>query len=106
VKAFSFIFSTQGWESPVELNDDEDEILAMNELRDVGKRDWLGPHEGRMKSPRTGTRKYRSHSRSTSPMVLSRLFTVEQTGAAFWAHRGARRFRGAGGCGPRLIAGG
>jgi len=45
VKAFSFIFSTQGWESPVELNDDEDEILAMNELRDVGKRDWLGPHE-------------------------------------------------------------
>lgn len=38
-------------------------------------------------------------------MVLSRLFTVEQTGAAFWPHRGARRFWGAGGCGPRLIAG-
>jgi hypothetical protein len=45
VKAFSVVFSTQGWEFPVELNDDEDEILAMNELRGVGKRGWLGLRE-------------------------------------------------------------
>lgn len=45
VKAFSVIFSTQGWEFPVELNDAEDEILAMNELRGVGKRGWLGLRE-------------------------------------------------------------
>jgi hypothetical protein len=45
VKAFSVIFSTQGWEFPAELNDAEDEILAMNELRGVGKRSWLGLRE-------------------------------------------------------------
>jgi hypothetical protein len=45
VKAFSVIFSTQGWEFPVELNEEEDEILAMNELRGVGKRGWLGLRE-------------------------------------------------------------
>ncbi|BDZ51452.1 hypothetical protein GCM10025867_36930 [Frondihabitans sucicola] len=45
VKAFSVIFSTQGWEFPVELNDAEDEILAMNELRGVGKPGWLGLRE-------------------------------------------------------------
>ncbi|WP_210507655.1 hypothetical protein [Naasia sp. SYSU D00057] len=45
VKAFSVIFSTQGWEFPVELDDDESEILAMNELRGVGKRGWLGLRE-------------------------------------------------------------
>ena len=45
VKAFSVIFSTQGWEFPVELNEDESEILAMNELRGVGKRGWLGLRE-------------------------------------------------------------
>jgi hypothetical protein len=45
VKAFSVIFSTQGWEFPVELTEDEDEILAMNELRGVGKRGWLGLRE-------------------------------------------------------------
>jgi hypothetical protein len=45
VKAFSVVFSTQGWEFPVELNEAEDEILAMNELRGVGKRGWLGLRE-------------------------------------------------------------
>ncbi|MFP7834544.1 hypothetical protein [Marisediminicola sp. LYQ134] len=45
VKAFGVIFSTQGWEFPVELSDDESEILAMNELRGVGKRGWLGLRE-------------------------------------------------------------
>ena len=45
VKAFSVIFSTQGWEFPVELSEDESEILAMNELRGVGKRGWLGLRE-------------------------------------------------------------
>ena len=45
VKAFSVIFSTQGWEFAAELNEAEDEILAMNELRGVGKRVWLGLRE-------------------------------------------------------------
>lgn len=45
IKAFSVIFATQGWEFPAELNEAEDEILAMNELRGVGKRAWLGLRE-------------------------------------------------------------
>jgi hypothetical protein len=45
VKGFSVIFSTQGWECPAELNEAEDEIRAMNELRGVGKRTWLGLRE-------------------------------------------------------------
>jgi hypothetical protein len=45
VKAFSVVFSTQGWEFPVELDEEEKEILAMNELRGVGTRGWLGLRE-------------------------------------------------------------
>ena len=45
VKAFSVIFSTQGWEFPAEFSEDEDEILALNELRGVGRRGWLGLRE-------------------------------------------------------------
>ena len=36
------VFEAQGWEFPVELNDEETEILALNELRDMGHRGWLG----------------------------------------------------------------
>jgi hypothetical protein len=45
IKAFSVIFCLQGWEFPAELSEDEDQVLAMNELRGVGKRDWLGLRE-------------------------------------------------------------
>jgi hypothetical protein len=45
VKAFSVIFSTQGWEFPAEFSEDESEVLAMNELRGAGKRGWLGLRE-------------------------------------------------------------
>jgi hypothetical protein len=45
IKVFGIVFEVQGWEFPVELNDDETEILAMNELRGVGKRGWLGLRE-------------------------------------------------------------
>ena len=45
IKVFGIVFEAQGWEFPVELNDDEDEILALNELRGVGHRDWLGLRE-------------------------------------------------------------
>jgi hypothetical protein len=45
IKVFGIVFEVQGWEFPVELNEDEDEILAMNELRGVGKRGWLGLRE-------------------------------------------------------------
>lgn len=45
IKAYSVIFCTQGWEFPAELSEDEDEILALNELRGVGKRTWLGLRE-------------------------------------------------------------
>ncbi len=33
---FGIVFEAQGWEFPVELNEDEDEVLALNELRGVG----------------------------------------------------------------------
>lgn len=45
IKVFGIIFEAGGWEFPVELNEEEDQILAMNELRGVGKRDWLGLRE-------------------------------------------------------------
>ncbi len=45
IKVFGIVFEVQGWEFSVELNEDEDEILALNELRGIGKRGWLGLRE-------------------------------------------------------------
>lgn len=45
IKVFGIVFEVQGWEFPVELNEDEDRILALNELRGVGTRGWLGLRE-------------------------------------------------------------
>ena len=45
IKVMGIVFEAQGWEFPVELNDDETEVLALNELRGVGHRDWLGLRE-------------------------------------------------------------
>lgn len=42
ITVFGIVFEAQGWEFPVELNDDESSILALNELRGVGHRDWIG----------------------------------------------------------------
>jgi hypothetical protein len=45
IKVFGIVFEVQGWEFPVELNEDESEILSLNELRGVGKRGWIGLRE-------------------------------------------------------------
>ncbi|MEV0717958.1 hypothetical protein [Asanoa sp. NPDC050611] len=45
IKVFGIVFEAQGWEFPVELSEAEDEVLAVNELRGVGKRGWLGLRE-------------------------------------------------------------
>jgi hypothetical protein len=45
IKVFGIVFEVQGWEFPVELNDAEDRILALNELQGEGHRDWLGLRE-------------------------------------------------------------
>jgi hypothetical protein len=45
IKVFGIVFEVQGWELPVELNADEDRILALNEVRGDGARDWLGLRE-------------------------------------------------------------
>jgi hypothetical protein len=45
IKVFGIVFEVQGWEFPVELNEEEDRILALNELRGAGKRGWLGLRE-------------------------------------------------------------
>ena len=45
IKVFGIVFEVQGWEFPVELSDDEDAVLAMNELRGAGRRGWLGLRE-------------------------------------------------------------
>ncbi len=45
IKVFGIVFEAQGWEFPVELNDDESSVLALNELRGVGHRDWFGLRE-------------------------------------------------------------
>jgi hypothetical protein len=45
IKVFGIVFEAQGWEFPVELDDDESTVLALNELRGVGRKDWLGLRE-------------------------------------------------------------
>jgi hypothetical protein len=45
IKVFGIVFEVQGWEFPVELNEDESRVVAMNELRGVGKPGWLGLRE-------------------------------------------------------------
>lgn len=45
IKVFGCVFEVQGWEFPVELDEDETKVLSMNELRGVGKRGWLGLRE-------------------------------------------------------------
>jgi hypothetical protein len=45
IQVMGIVFEAQGWEFPVELSDDEDEVLALNELRGVGHRDWMGLRE-------------------------------------------------------------
>jgi hypothetical protein len=45
IAVFGIVFEAQGWEFPVELNDAEDTILSLNELRGVGHRDWIGLRE-------------------------------------------------------------
>jgi len=45
IKVFGCVFEVQGWEFPVELNDDETEVLSMNELRGAGKKAFLGLRE-------------------------------------------------------------
>jgi len=45
IKVFGIVFEAQGWEFPVELNEAEDTVLALNELRGTGHRDWMGLRE-------------------------------------------------------------
>jgi hypothetical protein len=45
IKVFGCVFEVQGWEFPVELNEDESKVLSMNELKGVGKKGWLGLRE-------------------------------------------------------------
>ncbi len=45
IKVFGIVFEAQGWEFPVELNEDESEVLALNELRGAGARGWMGLRE-------------------------------------------------------------
>jgi hypothetical protein len=45
IKVFGIVFEAQGWEFPVELDDDESRVLALNELRGAGRRGWLGLRE-------------------------------------------------------------
>lgn len=45
IAVFGVVFEAQGWEFPVELDEDESHVLALNELRGAGRRDWLGLRE-------------------------------------------------------------
>jgi hypothetical protein len=45
IKVFGIVFEAQGWEFPVELDQDESTVLALNELRGAGQRGWLGLRE-------------------------------------------------------------
>jgi hypothetical protein len=45
IKVFGVVFEAQGWEFPVELDEEESEVLALNELRGAGRRGWMGLRE-------------------------------------------------------------
>jgi hypothetical protein len=45
IRVFGIVFEAQGWEFPVELTDDEDAVLALNEMRGAGRRGWMGLRE-------------------------------------------------------------
>jgi len=45
IKVFGVVFEAQGWEFPAEFDADESTVLALNELRGVGQRGWLGLRE-------------------------------------------------------------
>ncbi len=45
ITAFAVVWMAQLWEFPAEFNDDESELLALNKLRGVGKKGWLGIRE-------------------------------------------------------------
>ncbi|TDE01167.1 hypothetical protein [Jiangella asiatica] len=45
IDVYGIVFEAQGWEFGVELNEDETEILAFNELRGTGRRATLGLRE-------------------------------------------------------------
>ena len=45
IKVFGIVFEVQGWEFPVELNEEQDRVLSMNEPRGVGTPGWLGLRE-------------------------------------------------------------
>jgi len=44
IKVFGVVFE-HAWEYPVELDDDESRVLALNETRGAGRRGWLGIRE-------------------------------------------------------------
>jgi hypothetical protein len=45
IKVFGIVFEVQGWEMPAELNEEETQIVAFNELRGAGKKVWMGLRE-------------------------------------------------------------
>jgi hypothetical protein len=45
IKVFGIVFEVQGWEMPAELDENETQILAFNELRGIGKKVWMGLRE-------------------------------------------------------------
>lgn len=45
ITAFAVIWKAQLWEFPAEFNEDESELLALNKLRGVGKKGWIGMRE-------------------------------------------------------------
>jgi len=45
IAVFGIVFEAQGWEFPVELDEDESTVLALNETRGVGTPGWLGLRE-------------------------------------------------------------
>jgi hypothetical protein len=45
IAVFGIVFEAQGWEFPVELDEAEERVLALNELRGEGHRDWMGLRE-------------------------------------------------------------
>ena len=67
IKVFGCVFEVQGWEFPVELDEDESKVLSMNETRGVGKKAGSASASSR----RTPTRRSGSRSRTTSRTASS-----------------------------------
>jgi hypothetical protein len=79
IKVFGIVFEVQGWEFPVELNETEDRILALNETRGAGNATGSGSGSSRgIATPISGRRSSTTFPAGWSIAMASRSATCSR----------------------------